>query len=46
MISYVQYWAQYENVFPNNPFDVFNNFKYDQLCLKLKCQLSDKITKQ
>ena len=46
MMLYVQHWVWYENVFPKNPFDVFSNFKYDQPCLKLKCQLSDKITKQ
>ena len=35
----------------NNPFDVFNNFKYDQRFVKkhvseLKCQLSSRITEK
>ena len=34
MMSYVRHWAWYKNIFPNNHFDVFNNFKYDQLFVK------------
>ena len=51
MMSYVRYWAWYENFFPNNSFDVFNNFKYDQIFVKskfkgLRRQLSSKITEE